>query len=235
MSHRTPTRQRLSQVVQQIRGGASFPAYARQISTASTAAIGGNLGWVRAAQLPAEISAVVQQLPVGAVSDPIQVPGGFSVVALIDSRQVLVANPRDTVLSLMQMSITLPAGTSEPIARQRAEQLARATQGMGGCGAAAATATQIGAELVSNDGTRVRELPAQLQPLILGMSVGQATPPFGTIERVSVLIVCGREDPPATAAPTAATVSANIEEERMNRQAQRLLRDLRRDAVIEYR
>jgi len=229
-------RTQLGQLIQQLRRpGSSFAAYARQFSDATTAARGGDLGWVQVEQLPAELAAVVQQLPVGAMSDPIQVEGGFSIVAVVDSRQVLVANPRDAVLSLMQMSIDLPAGTAEPVARQRAEQLARATQAMGGCGGAATAASSIGAELVSNDSVRVRELPPQLQQMLLGMGVGQATQPFGTTDRISVLVLCGRDDPKEQTAPTFASIADALEEERMGRQAQRYLRDLRRDAVIEYR
>lgn len=228
-------RARLSQIIEQIRAGASFPAYARQYSEATTGAIGGDLGWVQAGQLPPELTAIVQQMPVGAISDPIQVQGGFSVIVLTDSRQVLTANPRDAVLSLLQMSIAMPANTPEATARQRAQQLATATQAMGGCGRAAETATSVGAELVSNDAVVVRTLPAQLQQMLLGMNIGQVTQPFGTTERISVLVLCGRDDPQAAAEPTRASVADVIEEERMGRQAQRYLRDLRRDAVIEYR
>jgi peptidyl-prolyl cis-trans isomerase SurA len=228
-------RENAARMVQQIRAGASFPAYARQYSEATTAALGGDLGWIRAEQLPPELGSVVQAMPVGSISDPIQVSGGFSVVALIDSRQVLVANPRDAQLSLMQMSIALPAGTNEAQARQRAQQLAQATQAMGGCRGAAQAATTLGAELVSNDGMRIRDLPPQLQQTMMNLSPGQATPPFGTLERISVLVLCGRDDPPATRTPTAEDIQDQLAEDRMNRQAQRYLRDLRRDAVIEYR
>lgn len=224
-----------AQLVDQIRRGAPFQALARQYSKASTAALGGDLGWVRAEQLPPELAAVVQSLPIQAISDPIQVSTGYSIVALVDSRQVLVPNPRDAVLSLMQMSIALPAGTAEATALQRAQQLAQATQSMGGCGGAAAVATRLGAELVSNDTTRVRDLPPQLQQILLGLSVGQATQVFGSTDGVRVFILCGRDDPRAPAAPTFAAIADRLEEERMNRQAQRYLRDLRRDAVIDYR
>jgi len=228
-------RSNAAQIIEQLRRGASFAAYARQYSQASTAARGGDLGWVRAEQLPPELAAVVQAIPVQAISDPIQLPGGFSVVALVDSRQVLVANPRDAQLSLMQIAIALPAGTTEAQARAQAERLGQATQAMGGCGRASETATAVGAELVSNDNVRVRELPPQMQQLLLGMSIGQATAPFGTIERISVLVLCGRDDPEVTAAPTFAAIADRLESDRMNRQAQRYLRDLRRDAVIDYR
>lgn len=228
-------RQRMSQLSQQIRAGAAFPAVARQFSEATTAARGGDLGWVTSDKLPPELAAVVQQMPVGAISDPIQLPDGFSLVALVDSRQSLMANPRDAVLSLMQMSIDLPAGTTEPQARQRAAQLAQATQAMGGCGRAADTARQLGAELVANDSEQVRNLPPQLEQTLLRMNVGEVTQPFGTLQRISVLILCGREDPRAAATPTAQSVQDTIAEERIGRQAQRLMRDIRRDAVIEYR
>lgn len=228
-------RQRLGQISQQIRAGGNFAAYARQFSEASTAAVGGDLGWVKAEQLPAELATVVQQMPVGALSDPIQLPDGLSLVYVRDSRRVLAANPRDAVLTLMQVSIDLPPGTQEATARQRAEQLAQTTQAMGGCGRAEAAAASIGATVVSGDGRRIREFPAVLQEMLVGMNVGQVTPPFGTTERVSVLVLCGRDDPEATPDPTRQTVAEAIQEQRMARQAQRLLRDLRRDAVIEYR
>lgn len=228
-------RQRLAQVAQQIRAGASFRAYARTESEMTTAAVGGDHDWLRVEQMPSEIAAIVQQLPVGAVSDPIQLPDGFSIVLMRDSRQVLVANPRDAVLTLIQMSIDLPAGTTEAVARQRAEQLARATNAMGGCGNAQQVAQQLGAEVVTADGRRVRELPPVLQDTLLGMNIGQVTPPFGTVERVSVLVLCGRDDPQTAPEPTFASISDRVDEERMSRQAQRFLRDLRRDAVVEYR
>ena len=228
-------RANLTRIVQQVRAGGSFPAYARQYSEATTAALGGDLGWVHAEQLPPELSSIVQSMPVQTISDPIQVPGGFSVVLLVDSRQVLVADPRDATLSLMQMSIELPPGTSETVARARADQLAAATRSMGGCGRAPEVARAIGSDLVSNDGIRARELPGALQQMLLSMSVGQATQPFGTTDRISVLVLCGRDDPQQVNLPTAEDVQTALAEQRMNQQAQRYLRDLRRDAVIEYR
>lgn len=222
-------------IVEQIRAGASFAAYARQFSEASTAALGGELGWVRAEQLPEELAPLVAQMPVGAISDPVPVPGGFSIIHLPDKRQILVADARDALLSLLQMSIAMPAGTTPAQAQARAEQLGRATQNMGGCGRAAETAQSLGAELVSNDQIRVRDLPPQLQQLLLGLNVGQASPPFGTIERVSVLVLCGRDDPEEATGPTFDEVYARLSDDRTNRRAQRYLRDLRRDAVIDYR
>lgn len=222
-------------IIEQLRSGASFAAYARQFSEASTAAVGGDLGWIRPEQLPEELAAVVGQMPVGGVSNPVPVPGGFSIVALTDSRQVLTADPRDAQLSLMQMSITLPPGTTEAGAQAAIQRLAQSSQNMGGCGRAAEVAGEIGAELISNDQVRVRDLPPALQQPLLSLGVGQATAPFGTVERVSVLVLCGRDDPQEASGPTYEQVYAQLNDERVNRRAQRYLRDLRRDAVVDYR
>jgi peptidyl-prolyl cis-trans isomerase SurA len=222
-------------IAAQIRAGASFPAYARQFSEASSAALGGDLGWVRPEQLPPELAALVVQMPVGSISSPIPVAGGISIVALADSRQILVADPRDAVLSLLQLSIALPANTPQAQVEARGTRLGQAAAAMGGCGGAAATAQANGAELISNDQVRARELPPQLQQMLLSLSVGQSTPPFGSAERISVLVLCGRDDPQAAAAPNPGEIANRMEQERVSRRARRYLRDLRRDAVIDYR
>jgi peptidyl-prolyl cis-trans isomerase SurA len=88
---------------------------------------------------------------------------------------------------------------------------------------------------VSNDQVRVRDLPAPLQQPLLALSVGQATAPFGSEERVSVLVLCGRDEPAPVSAPNPEAVASTLMEQRVNQRAQRYLRDLRRDAVIDYR
>jgi peptidyl-prolyl cis-trans isomerase SurA len=225
-----------ARIVQQIRGGASFVAYARQFSEASTAAVGGDLGWVRAEQLPEPLSTAVTQMPVGRLSDPIPVAGGFSIIAVQDTRQVLTTDPRDAVLSLKQLSLIFPPGTDKPQAEAKVQALAAATKEMGGCGGADAAASKIGAEVVQNDQTKVRDLPPPLQEMLLGMSIGEATQPFGSLEDgVRVLVLCGRDDPEQTEGPSFDQVYAQMAEDRVNARARRYLRDLRRDAIVEYR
>jgi peptidyl-prolyl cis-trans isomerase SurA len=223
-------------IIDQIRKGASFPAYARQFSEASTAAVGGDLGWVRAEQLPEQLAAVVAGLSPGQISSPIPVPGGYSVILLIDKRQVLGTDPRDAILALKQLTIAFPAGMTQAQATPKVEAFARALQSLQGCGKANEVAATVGADVVNNDQIKVRDLPPQLQDLMLNLQVGQATPPFGSLaDGVRALVLCGRDDPQPASGPSFEQIQSQIEQERVNRRAQRYLRDLRRDAVIEYR
>ena len=223
-------------IVQQLRGGASFLAYARQFSEASTAARGGELGWVRAEQLPEQLSAAVRSLPVGTVSDPIAIPGGFSILLVSDTRQILTADPRDAVLSLKQVSIPVSASMPKEQAQAKVQQLVQISQTMGGCGGAEAAAQKIGAEVVSNDQVKVRDLPPLLQNSLLALGVGQATAPFGSMEdKISVLVLCGRDDPAPVTSVSYDQVYNQLAEARVNMRAQRYLRARRRDAVVDYR
>jgi peptidyl-prolyl cis-trans isomerase SurA len=222
-------------ILDQLKNGASFAGYARQYSEASTAAVGGDLGWVRPEQLPQPIAAALRQMGPGMVSNPISVPGGLSIIAVQDTRKILTADPRDAVLSLKQVSIAFPKGSTREQAEPILAQFAAAARNVGGCGGAEKIATDFHGEVVTSDQVKMRDLPPALQQLMLPMQVGQATQPFGSIEEgVRVLVICGRDEPTA-GAPTFEQVFNQMNEERINTRSRRYLRDLRRDAVIEFR
>ena len=175
-------------------------------------------------------------MPVGNISDPIAIPGGYSIIAVQDKRQILTADPRDAVLSLKQISIPIAANTPRPQVEAKIQQLNLAGQSMGGCGGADAAAAQLGGEVVGNDQVKVRELPMPLQDMLLKLNVGQATTPFGTVtEGVRILVLCGRDDPSPEQNVSFEQVYNQLSEQRVNLRARRYLRDLRRDAVIDYR
>ena len=67
-------------------------------------------------------------MPNGAISNPIQVPGGYSIIAVQDTRKILTADPRDAVLSLKQISIAFPKGTTPEAASQMVARFAEAAQ-----------------------------------------------------------------------------------------------------------
>ncbi|PLK27782.1 peptidylprolyl isomerase [Novosphingobium sp. TH158] len=230
-----PVYENAKKIVEQIKQGASFSAMARTYSEASTKSVGGDLGWIRLAQLPTELAGAAQGLQPGQLVGPVQIPGGFSILVLIDKRAVLTADPRDAMLSLKQISIDFPAGTSEADATKRAADFATAIKGAKGCGNVGEVAKTIGAQVVENDQVKARDLPGPLQESLLKLSLGETTPPFGSIqEGVRMLMLCGRDDPQVDSGPKFEDMMSQMEDDRVNKRAQAYMRDLRRDAVIEY-
>ncbi len=229
------TQAHAAKILAALKQGGSFVGYARQYSEASTNAVGGDLGWVRPEQLPDPIAAVVRQLAPGSVSEPITVPGGISIVAVQDTRKVLTADPRDAVLNLKQVSVSFPKGTTRTAAEPMVQKFATAVTSVGGCGGAEKLANEFHGEVVQSDGVKLRDLPPALQEMMLPMQVGQATRPFGSIDDgVRTLVICGRDEA-ASAVPTFDQVYSQLSEERTNSRARRYLRDLRRDAIIDFR
>jgi peptidyl-prolyl cis-trans isomerase SurA len=222
-------------ILDQLKNGASFAGYARQYSEASTAAVGGDLGWVRPEQLPAQLAQAIREMSPGQISSPIPVPGGVSIIAVQDTRKILTRDPRDAVLSLKQVSVSFPKGISREQAEPVVARFAEAAQNIGGCGGAEKMAADFHGEVVESDQVKMRDLPVALQQMMIPMQVGQATQPFGSLdEGVRVLVICGRDEVDPSA-PTYDEVYQQLNDERMNLRSRRYLRDLRRDAVIEYR
>ncbi len=223
------------QIMTQLRQGGNFVAYARQFSQASTAAVGGDLGWVRLGQLPPELAEAANAMQAGQLVGPVELRGGYSLLYLIDKRKVLMTDAREALLSLKQISIQFAPGMTQAQVEAKAKKFATDVKGIAGCGAAESGAAAIGAEVVSNDNIRIKDLPPQLQDVVMNLPQGGITQPFGSPEEgVRVLMLCGKTEPQMAGGPTFDELMGQIEDERVNKRAQIYLRDLRRDAVIEY-
>jgi len=223
-------------IVAQVRQGGSFVAYARQFSESASASTGGDLGWMRASQLPETERAALAAIKPGQISEPVHVSGGIAVMALVDKRQVLVADPENATLSLKQMSLEFKGNVSQELGQAAVAKLTAATKNLGGCGRVEAVGKEIGAQVSVNDQLRLKDMPDALRQLVAKMRIGEATPPFGSAsEGVRVLVLCGRDDSAAPKPPTFDEVYSQMNDQRVGLAARRYLRDLRRDAIIDYR
>lgn len=224
-------------MVRELRGGANFSLYAQQYSQGASASGGGDIGYVVPAQLAPALRDALQGMPTGTIKGPIAVPGGFVILALVDRRRILADDPGGAVLSLKQIAVDFPPDIDEARAKKIALAVNEKTRNMGGCGRAEAVAKELGGQVAVNDRVRLSDLPDSLRTVVADLKVGEATPPFGSREEgVRVLVLCGRDDGPRDATgPSFDQIYAQMENERINRAAQRYLRDLRADAIIEYR
>jgi len=71
------------QIVMRARGGEDFAGLARQYSASPSAPKGGELGEISQGDMNAALEEVAFGLPVGSISDPIPVDGGFRILRLV--------------------------------------------------------------------------------------------------------------------------------------------------------
>ena len=233
-SNREQVYETARKLLEQLRQGAPFPDIARQFSEASTAAQGGDLGFVKLNVLPQAIATAALEMNQNEIV-VVPVQGGVSLVLLIDKRQIGMSDPRDSTLELKQIAVDFPKGTTEAQAGPLVKRFAEETQKINGCGAADSVAKSLGAEVVNRDGIRIGDLPGPLQQVMLGLNVGQSTPPYGSLEDgVRVFVLCGRNAPKEVAQKSFEQIQSEIEDERVERRAQLYMRSIRRDAIIDY-
>ena len=130
------------------------------------------------------------------------------------------------MLSLKQLTINFPPGTTQAQATPR---VAGVRQGdarrSSGCGTVDEGRARRSAPRSSTTITvRIRDLPPQLQEIMLKLQVGQATPPFGSLERRRPRRWCCaaatiRRLP---ALPGVEQIQAQLEQERVNLRAQQI-------------
>jgi peptidyl-prolyl cis-trans isomerase SurA len=223
-------------VVGRLRRGLAFPVAATQFSQAQTALQGGDLGWVKADQLDPAVARIVTQMPPGAVSSAIRVPGGWQIVALRQKRE----SGRDnaTLLNVRQVYLpfTSPLNPQAPTAQQiEVVERARALQASArSCDAMEAAAR--GSPRPSDPGPiRLEQVnPPQFRELLAGLTPGRASEPIIAPEGIIVLMVCGRETR-NLAEITPEQIRAQLVRDRAELLSRQVQRDLRRRAQIDMR
>lgn len=232
-------KQMIESIQKREKGEDTFGYYARGFSAATTAATEGDLDWLsetQLAQLPPSLVEAIKSMTPEHLAGPIEVPGGFSIIYLVETRKIGVADPLDATLTLKQVSVRFPDGISQAQADIRVADFSKATQTIRGCGEVAKVASSLGAEVVDNASVQIRQLPGALRDIMLKLQVGEASPPFGSVkDGIRTLVLCGRDEARGGNLPGLEQMRGQMESQRTNLRANQLLRDLRRDAIVEYR
>lgn len=228
----------VDEVVAQLRRGVPFAVAATQFSQAQTALQGGDLGWVGLEALDDSVARIVGQMPPGAISNAIPVPGGFQIVALRQRREV--GRDLATMLTLRQafFPFTSPLNPQEPTAQQVAvvERARALSANARSCEAVEQAARAAGSGRDPDPGpVRLEGVqPPALRQLIGGLSPGRASQPVIAPDGVAIIMICTRETRnQAEITPDAAR--QQLLRDRVELLSRQLQRDLRRRAQIEMR
>ena len=224
-------------VIQQLRAGAPFSVVAAQFSQSQTALQGGDLGWVNLNQLDPQVSAVIREMPDGAISNPINVAGGISIVTMRAKREV----GRDMATMLAVRQVFLPFSTpldpKNPTEQQKhqlltAEGIEKTTHGCDGMEAANKAA---GTVRPSDPGeVRLEGLNPTMRSLITGLAPGQVSRPLVSTDGVGLLMVCSSAQK-NLAETNKQEISNRLLDQRVELVSRQLVRDLRRRANIDMR
>jgi peptidyl-prolyl cis-trans isomerase SurA len=226
----------VTDVIQRLRQGVPFPMVAAQFSQSQSAIQGGAMDWMTGDRFDPAVTNILKQMPEGAVSNPIRVPGGFEIVQLRDKR----VSGRDmaTIMSMRQVflpfegQVNPQAPTTQQLAQlQRAQTLSDQARSCDAMDAAAR-----GSPRPADPGpVRLDNItPPELRDLLGSLPIGRATQPIISVDGALIFMVCSRE--------TRNLAEANPQQardillrDRIELLSRQLQRDLRRRAQIEIR
>ncbi|MFQ5533876.1 MAG: peptidylprolyl isomerase [Sphingomonadales bacterium] len=222
-------------LLSQLRGGGSFAALARQFSDGATSANGGDVGWVAESQLAPEIQEVLGAMRPGRITPPIRTASGFSIIFLKDRRKILTVDPMDVQLDLMQISAPVSSDALPEEVAALKEVMEARTSSIEACQEAEAVGKELSAASAGSLGSlKLGELPANIVNAVETLEIGHASRAVVGEKSIRVFLVCDRQQPKVEM-PTFDFVEQQLTRQRLSLVARRYMRDLRRDAILDYK
>jgi peptidyl-prolyl cis-trans isomerase SurA len=220
----------------QMKHGARFSAVAQQFSKSATAAVGGDIGWIRPDQLSPELGKVVATLRPGELSAPIRTGGGYYLMLVLERRNGSTGGGSgEDVLDIVQVVFPLPANATEAMKRAAMAQAESVRSEAKSCPQMLKIGKEKAPQLSSEGHIRPSEISPALRKFVLGLEIGQPSKPVLQRNGIGVLMVCGKVAPEATKEASRDDVAESLLRQRLDGLARRYMRDLRRAAFVDVR
>ena len=214
-----------SKLVEQLRSGAAFAAVAQQFSQTASSGQGGYIGWVTEGQLDNEIIDSLKELKKDEISNPINTVAGLYVIKLNDKTKAGGKNPLRNQYDLVSVIFEINQKkesenfSKDFVSCKRIDQLT----------------DKYNEKEVNYIGKRIlSDLPEDLHNELLNKEAGDTLNPRIIGENINIILICDRKDDIGIQV-SRETIEENIYAQKIGMMSRRYLRDLRRDAVIEYR
>ena len=222
-------------LIEQMKQGARFSAVAQQFSQSATAAVGGDMGWLRPDQLPSELAAAVGPLKPGELSAPVRTNNGYYLLLVLDRRNGETGGGQQAVIfDVAQVVLPLPPQLTEPVKRAAVAE-ATALRAAKSCPELLKLGQEKAPKTTSEGKVNLVNLAPQLRDLLNKLAIGEPSQPILQRGGLSVVMVCGKEAPNAKGAePTREEVFESLRQ-KLDTVSRRYLRDLRRNAFVDVR
>ena len=220
------------QAIADLSAGGRFSDVARASSTAPSAALGGDLGWVAKSGLSPTATSVVGLMNVDRISPPFVDGGDVVVYGLRGSRE---AGGGETVYKLAQLVVGLLAEAPQSDADAALARAKAVRAEIRTCSDVIARAPQFLGISGDLGELTLAKMPGPVREAVAGLEAGQITPPVRSNDGFHVIAVCEKKSSGSSGDSKRAQAGDALRAERLQRYARSLLRELRREAVIDRR
>ncbi|KZB63972.1 peptidylprolyl isomerase [Thalassospira lucentensis] len=230
----TKVYQNAREVIRALEQGANFGGLARQFSASSSAANGGNLGWLYSGEMAGELQQAVNQMQPGDVSDPIRTIRGYYILKLLDRRRGDANALTDVRLDLYQLFVPIAANTPQDEVNTKLGILQNAKENADSCQSLANVAVDLGSEMSGKTGgISPNDLAGPVRNAVANLDKGGISDLIKVDGGALLVMVCDKTE--ESTLPDRENIRERLEMERLEILARRKLRELRRNAFIDIR
>ena len=218
-------------LVKELRNGAKFEEVARQFSNSD-----GKSFWVRPQQLAPDVAQVLVSKKEGEITNPIRTAEGFSIIKIFHVRTA-VAKAFDEDITLKEILLKLKPDAPHKEADALLEIAQEVAKHSGTCeekGIAGINDIDSLDIDVNFHTTPKSELPPAIRTIIGTLKIGEISTPFASDEGIRLYMLCGKKEAENSPVSTAKIRDALLHQ-KFDLEAQKQLRNLRRDTFIEIR
>lgn len=219
---RTQAEEAARSILEQLKAGADFRVAAQRLSSAPTAATGGDMGWVSSSDLPPELVPAIESAAGPGLLDPITVDNGVYILYIQNKREPAEATTKVDLIRLITSDATdenLKAAMDRITSCDDVQSVANTTQGL---------------RAQPLEDINIEELGPEGKSLVESAEIGKPTDIFAVSGGLGTMYVCRREEG-AEALPSREDLKSSLKGRELNMISERELRNLRRDATIIYR
>lgn len=230
----TKVYQNAREVIRALEQGANFGGLARQFSASSSAANGGNLGWLYSGEMAGELQQAVNQMQPGDVSDPIRTIRGYYILKLLDRRRGDANALTDVRLDLYQLFVPIAANTPQDEVNTKLGILQNAKENADSCQSLANVAVDLGSKMSGKtEGISPNDLAGPVRNAVANLDKGGISDLIKVDGGALLVMVCDKTE--ESTLPDRENIRERLEMERLEILARRKLRELRRNAFIDIR
>lgn len=180
------------EICKALKEGHPFDQVAFQTTASPAAARGGDIGWVDEDQLEPEVTATIKDMPAGALSEPIQIEGGYKIILVRGKHDMHTSHDK---LSMRQLTLDFPMMATEQEKETIAEKTHEHLKTLSSCKAFENAADTInGASLQIHENVLVEQLSGGLAEIANALPENQVSEALPIEDKsVTFFMVCHRE------------------------------------------
>lgn len=221
---------------QQLAKGADFNALAAQLSGRSGVKLNPSV-WIPERALEPSLAQALRGLKPGEITTPLRSLSSYQIIQLLD-RETVKPTSDETEVAIKEILLPL---TGKNIAAKEVDALIEIAREIAKNPGSCDEASVAGIEGVDTASLRVqlvrtqlKRLSRELRIIVERLSVGEVSEPLAARDGVRLLMICEKVTLPMTL-PEREKIRAQLYNEKLELEANKLLRNLRREAFIEIK